>query len=260
MRIAVIVGSVLDPSGIVVNRRAGRLFVNREEYIIHPADRAALEAALRIKDSTDCEVVALARSPLHSDDVLRQALSRGADRAISIPLGEKPAESADTAVMAHMLAAALRRLDPVQLVLLGSTTLDMGSGQLGPRLAEALGWPQILSAWEVAVDKGHVQAVVATDDGFVRAKTAAPVLVTVPPGALTLRYANGVKLINVYRAANVVESWEAHDLVAETELRATTTVLGRDFPPERERAVRVAGPPDEMAKSVCAQILSRVRE
>ncbi|RLC84371.1 MAG: electron transfer flavoprotein subunit beta, partial [Chloroflexi bacterium] len=55
MRIIVILGRVLDRRGIVVNRRRGRIFINREEYIINPADRCALEAALRIKDAAGAE-------------------------------------------------------------------------------------------------------------------------------------------------------------------------------------------------------------
>ncbi|NLF03160.1 MAG: hypothetical protein GX601_19525, partial [Anaerolineales bacterium] len=51
MRVVVILGRVLDPAGIVVNRRVNRIFINRETYMMQPADRCALEAALRIQDS-----------------------------------------------------------------------------------------------------------------------------------------------------------------------------------------------------------------
>ena len=82
MKIVVILGQALDPAGIVVNRRRGRIFVNREEYVMQPADACALEAALRIKEGGNVEVVALPRGPLPDDDVLRQALSMGVDQAI----------------------------------------------------------------------------------------------------------------------------------------------------------------------------------
>ena len=101
MRVIVIIGRVLDPAGIVVNRRRGRIFVNREEYILQPADRCALEAALRVKDATAAEVVALPRSPLPDDDVLRQALATGADRAIT--LAGDGIEKAGDAVMSRIL-------------------------------------------------------------------------------------------------------------------------------------------------------------
>ena len=134
MRIIVPMGRVLDPAGIVVNRRAGRIFVNREEYILQPADRCALEAGLRIKDTNGAEVLALPRGPLPDEDVLRQALAVGADRAIYLT-GEG-FQGADDAVAVRVLAAAMERLGGADLVLAGATTLDTGQSQLG------YGWPR----------------------------------------------------------------------------------------------------------------------
>ena len=157
MKIAVILGQVLNPAGIVVNRRRGRIFVNREEYVMQPADACALEAALRVKDGGNAEVVALPRGPLPDDDVLRQALSMGVDQAII--LSGDGLGGADDAVMTRVLAAVVERLGDIDLILTGATTLDIGQGQLGPRLAEALGWPQIVDAWAVRVVGDHVEVV-----------------------------------------------------------------------------------------------------
>ena len=82
MRVICIVGRVLDPSGIAVNRRAGRIFINREEYVFQPADRCALEAALRVKDATGAEVVVLPRAPL-PDARSSTALSSGVRRSVA---------------------------------------------------------------------------------------------------------------------------------------------------------------------------------
>jgi electron transfer flavoprotein alpha/beta subunit len=165
MRIVVILGRVLDPRGIVVNRRAGRIFINREEYILQPADRCALEAALRIKDATGAEVIALPRTFLPDDDVLRQALATGADRAIYLtggPLG------ADEALMTRVLTAAIAKLGGADLILTGATTMDTGQSQLGARLAEAMGWPQVLNAWAVETADGTARAVVQNGAGYGR--------------------------------------------------------------------------------------------
>ncbi|MFQ6100976.1 MAG: electron transfer flavoprotein subunit beta/FixA family protein [Anaerolineae bacterium] len=279
MRIVVMLGRVLDPRGIAVNRRAGRIFVNREEYMLQPADRCALEAALRIKDANDAEVVALPRCPLPDDDVLRQALATGADRAVYL-IGDGFKE-ADDAVMTQLLAAAVERLGEVDLVLTGATTLDTGQGQLGLRLAEALGWPQIADAWQTQVADGKVQAVRHASppllvgggrgNGYVTVEADLPVVVTVVPGALKLRYPDGVRLINVYRGVGEVaeglEQWDVADpstglragLVDETALRPLLERRGRDFPPERERGVRVSGTPEEMARAAADALRQRVR-
>jgi electron transfer flavoprotein beta subunit len=257
MRILVVIGRVLDPGGIVVNRRRGRIFVNREEYLLQPADRCALEAALRVKDATDAEVVVFPRGPLPDDDVLRQALSTGADRAVYLTGGGF--QRADDAVVARVLAAAVERLGGADLVLTGATTMDTGQGQLGPRLAEALGWPQIIGAWAVEAADGLVQAVLRDGAGYVAVEADLPALVTMSPGTLKLRYPDGVRLINVYRAEDAVERWDVGDLVDEGVLQPLLEKRGQDFPPERERGVRVSGTPEEMAQALAGALRQRVR-
>jgi len=264
MRVVVILGRVLDPRGIAVHRRLGRIFINREEYILHPADRCALEAALRIKDATGAEVIALPRNLFPDDDVLRQALARGADRAIYL-VGQVANLPYDDAVMTRVLAAAVERLGEVSLILTGATTLDTGQGQLGPRLAEALGWLQIVGAWQVTMQrvnesaKGTVRAVRQDGAGYVTVEADLPAVVTIVPRALKLRYPNGARLINVYRAEEATERWDVSDLVDASALQPLLEMRGRDFPPERERGVRLEGTPEEMARALAETLRQRMR-
>ena len=260
MRIVVILGRYLDPSGIVVNRRVGRIFVNREEYALQPADRCALEAALRIKDVTGAEVVALPRGPL-LDDVLRQALATGADRAVH--LTGDGFKAADGAVTAGVLAAAVERLGGADLALVGAATVDTGEGQLGPRLAEALGWPQIFGAWQVEVADGTVRAVCRDGAGYVMVEADLPAVVTVVAGALKPRYPDGTRLVNVYKAegplAEALEPWDVADLVDAEALKPLVERRGQDFPPQRERGARAGGAPSEMAQTAADALRQRVR-
>jgi electron transfer flavoprotein beta subunit len=256
-----ILGRVLDPAGITVNRRVGRIFVNREEYILQPADRCALEAALRIKDATGAEVVVLPRCPLPDDDVLRQALAAGADRAIDLT-GEGFSK-ADDAVMARVLAAAVERLGEVDLVLAGSTTLDAGQGQLGPRLAEAMGWPQVAGGWAVKVMDGKVSVVCEDGAGHATFEADLPAVVTVPPGSLKLRYPDGVRLINIYKRvgeiADALERWDVTDLVDAEMLVPLLEPRGRTFPPQRELGMRLDGTLEEMAQAAADVLRQKVQ-
>jgi electron transfer flavoprotein beta subunit len=275
MRIIVPLRRVLDPAGIVAHRRLQRIFVNREDYIIQPADHGALEAALRIKDATEAEVIVASGQPEPDDDTLRRGLAMGADRAVYLT-GEG-FEDADDAVMVRVLEKVVEQLGGVDLVLAGATTLDTGQGQLGPRLAEALGWPQITEAWSVASQRvgesvnESVQAVTqsgndpSTGSGHrhVTVGTDLPAVVTIAPGALKPRYPDGARLINVYRGegemAEALEAWDVSDLVASTELAPLIEERGQDFPPERELGERLSGPPEEMAQALADVLQQRLR-
>ncbi len=262
MQIVVIIGRVLDPGGITVNRRRGRIFVNREEFKLQPADRCALEAALRIKEAVGAEVIVLPRCPLPDDDVLRQALALGADRAIYFVGQVGNLLNAGDAVMTRVLAAAVERLGGANLVLTGATTLDTGQGQLGPRLAEALGWAQGLDVWQAAAAEEKVRAVCQDGGDYVTVEADLPVVVTVLPGSLKLRYPDGVRLVNVYKGvgeiAQALERWDAAGLVDVEALKPLLERRGQDFPPERVLGARADGPPAEMAQAAANALRQRV--
>ena len=229
---------------------------------MQPADRCALESALRIKDSQspDVEVVALPRCPLPDDDVLRLAVATGADRAICLT-GDGLAD-ADDAVMARVLAAVVERLGGADLILTGATTMDTGQAQLAPRLAEALGWSQILEALHVEAAGGRVEAILKEGRRYVTVEADLPVVVTVPQDTVKPRYPDGVRLINVYKRegdlAAAVEEWDVADLVDAETLKPLLEKRGQDFPPERERGVRVSGTSEEMARAVAVALPQRV--
>lgn len=261
MRLLVILRRVLDPAGIVAHRRLRRLFINREMYLIQPADHSALEAALRIKDHVDAEVVVVSGQSEPDDDTLRRGLAMGADKAIY--LSGDGFESADDAVVARALRQVTGRLGDVDLILVGSTTLDTGQSQLGSRLAEALGWPQIFEAWSLDVGRGRIQAVCQDGETYALVETNLPAVVLVAAGAFKPRYPNGTRLINIYRdegdAAEALASWDVADLLTSDELTPLVKAVGRDFPPERERGERVEGTSEEVAGIVAQALQQRMR-
>jgi electron transfer flavoprotein beta subunit len=165
--------------------------------------------------------------------------------------------------MARVLAAAVERLGGADLLLTGATTMDTGQGQLGLRLAEALGWPHISGAWAVEVADGHVRAVLKKGTDYVTVEADLPAAVTVLPGVLKPRYPDGVRLINVYKGvgdlAAALEQWNVSDLVDAEALKPLLERQGQDFPPERERGARVSGTPEEMAQVLADALRQRVR-
>ena len=240
MKVLVCVKQVLDPGGITVNRKAEKVFINREEFILEPASKAALEAASALKQA-GAEVIAISVGPERVEDGLREAMARGADRAIWIR-----SEGGDALVIANLIAAAARKIGEIDLILAGHQSLDTGAGELAPRLAEALDWPQILGAAKIDAGANGVTAVVArsgvlagavggdADGLFVQVEASMPVVVSLLAEAYRGSHANGWRLMDAYKKWNV-EAWSTADLeLGEDDLRPLTTKKEDAFPPERQ--------------------------
>jgi electron transfer flavoprotein beta subunit len=227
VKVLVCVKQVLDPTGLTVNRKAEKVFINREEFILDPASKAALEAANDLKQ-TGAEVTAISVGPERVGDGLREAMARGADRAIWIR-----SEGGDALVIANLIAAAVRKLGEIDLIIAGHQSLDTGAGELAPRLAEALDWPQILGAAKIDAGANGVTAIVQADV-FLQVKASLPVVVSMLGEAYRGSYANSWRLMDAYKKWNV-EAWSTADLdLGEDDLRPLTTKKEDAFPPERQ--------------------------
>lgn len=252
MKIIVTIKQILDPSGFTVNRKREKVFVNREEYIINPADLNALEIALRVKDGRDdVEVIALGLGPARVDDALREAIARGADRAVLISDPALADLKVDTSGAVRLMAAAVGKLGDVSLVVCGGVALDSGAGELPGRLAEALGWPMLVDVHTIdEINAGVVRASQRT----VRLEADLPALLTVPRNTNEPRYIHGARAMNAYREGQVV-TWGLDDLgFTPNDLEPVTGVGGRRFPPERALGTRLEGSVAEAVESLVAQL------
>jgi electron transfer flavoprotein alpha/beta subunit len=229
MKIVVCIKSVLDPRGMTVNRKAEKVFINHEDYVIDPGSKAALEVAAALKaQAPDTQVIAMSVGTDRADDALREALARGADRAILIGLDNLGAWA-----VANSLAAAINRLGDIDLVLCGEQSLDTGAGELGPRLAENLDWPQLTRAAQVEAIKDGFKAIVEHGE-FVAMEVTAPAVISILPEAFKGSFANGWRLMDAYKKI-VVDIWRAEELgLSEDDLRTLTTKKEDAFPPERQ--------------------------
>jgi electron transfer flavoprotein beta subunit len=227
MKVLVCVKQVLDPRGMTVNRKAEKVFINREEYILDPASKAALEAANHVKQG-GAEVIAISVGPERVEDALREAMARGADRAIWIR-----AEGGDALVVANLIAAVVHKIGDIDLIIAGHQSLDTGAGELAPRLAEALDWPQILGVAKFDAGEQGVTAIVQRT-GFMQVEASTPVVVSMLAEAYRGSYANGWRLMDAYKKWNV-EAWSTAELeLGEDDLRPLTAKKEDAFPPERQ--------------------------
>src|SRR4051812_16251018 len=162
-------------------------------YEINEPDAYALEAGLQLKEKHGGEVVVLCAGPARAAQTIREALAKGADRAIHIE--EDELDAFDPLSAAKLLAAALKSESP-DLVLTGLQSDDLGYGQTGVIVAELLGMPHGTIIMEVEKQDGGIRVKRELENGwFQHVEMPLPALLTIQSGISKLRYATlmGIK-------------------------------------------------------------------
>src|ERR1700733_8463630 len=162
-------------------------------YEINEPDAYALEEALQLKEKHGGEVVAVLAGPERGSQTIREALAKGADRAIHIECDDLA--SLDTLGIASRLAAAIKD-EKADLILTGLQSDALGLGQTGVVLAELLGIPHATIIMQVEAGQGSIKVKRELEDGwFQHLEMPLPALLTIQSGISKLRYATlmGIK-------------------------------------------------------------------
>jgi electron transfer flavoprotein beta subunit len=251
MRIAVCIKQVVT--------REWHLRVNEEKSWIRDADAGfelnepdayALEAALRLKEQHGGEVVVCSAGPARAAQALREALARGADRAIHVE--DDRLVSADASATAAVLASAIRD-ETFDLVLTGLQSDDQGFAQTGVVLAERLGIPHATIIMEVQVADGALRVKRELEGGWFQwVGLPLPALLTIQSGINQLRYAT-LKGIMAAKRKEIRR-------VTTADLPAATQKIVDMYPPEKaKQTVMLSGTPAEAAKELVRRLRDEAR-
>ncbi len=143
---------------------------------MNPFDEIAVEEAVRLKEKgVASEVVAVSAGPAKAQDILRQALAIGADRAILIEIPD--GARLEPLAVAKLLRAVAAAEKP-DLVILGKQAIDDDCNQTGQMLAALLGWPQGAFASKLVVEGGSIHVTREVDGGLETLKLNLPAVIT----------------------------------------------------------------------------------
>jgi electron transfer flavoprotein alpha subunit len=183
MRGVVLVKQVPDLRlGGVGVRADGTIDRSAAAPITNPADLHAVEAALQLAD----EVWVLSMGPPQAETALRDALALGAHRAVL--LCDHLLAGSDTWATANALGAAIRWIGATDLVLCGISALDGETGQVGPSVAQRLGWPQATACESLSIDGRSLIARRVVEGGYELLRLPLPAVVTVGETGFAPRY------------------------------------------------------------------------
>jgi electron transfer flavoprotein beta subunit len=258
MHIVVTLKQVYDPNTPAVLLKIGKDSKTLElpagmSQIMNGYDANAVEAALMLKDKNGGNITVLSVGDDSCKNALRRAIGMGADKGVHVagPTGL----AADSAIVAALLAAAVRKLGPVDLVLCGRQASDTDAGQVPFLLAEKLGLPAVSPVKEIrATESGAVVVDRIADGCTQRVRASLPALLGV---SNEINKPRPVPLKGVMLAKKAeIPTWSAAELAVNEPSALTLRRLYIE-PPAETRAELIAAETARAAGSALAERLHR---
>ena len=200
LKIVVLAKQVPDTRNVGPDAMKADGTVNRSVLpaIFNPEDLNALEQALRLKEQyPGTTVTVLTMGPGRAAEIIREGLYRGADDGVL--LTDRAFAGSDTLATSYALALAVRRLEP-NLVIGGRQAIDGDTAQVGPQIAEKLGWPQVTYAEEMHFENEKLIIRRRLERGVETVSAPLPLVVTVNGTAPDCRYRHA-RLVMRYKYA-----------------------------------------------------------
>jgi electron transfer flavoprotein beta subunit len=219
-------------------------------YEMNEPDAYALEEALRLREKHSGEVVVCSAGPARVQQVLREALARGADRAIHVE--DDRLAAADAFVTAGALADAMvdERFD---LVLTGLQSDDQGQGQMGVVLAERLGVPHSTIIMDVQVQESSLRVKRELEGGWFQwIEMRLPALLTIQSGINQLRYAT-------LKGIMAAKKKEIRKVAMSAELQAGQQIISLAMPTRAKQTRLIPGSAGEAAKELTRLLREEAR-
>lgn len=221
-------------------------------FEMNEPDAYALEEALRLREKHGGEVVVCTAGPGRASQVLREALARGADRAIHVEHDRLSSITTDSFVVAAALADALRE-ETFDLVLTGLQSDDQGAAQTGVILAERLGLPHATIVMDVQVQPPDVRVKRELEGGWFQwVQMPLPALLTIQSGINQLRYAT-------LKGIMAAKKKEIRKVSPGSLTAPHISVASLDIPRKTKQTELISGSPAEAATLLIKKLRDQVR-
>jgi len=218
-------------------------------FEVNEPDAYALEEALQLRESAGGEVIVVCAGPDRAASTIREALAKGADRAIHIVVPEET--QLDALATARLLSSPIKAESP-DLVLTGLQSDDLGLGQTGVVLAELLGYAHATIIMQVEVLGPSVRVKRELEDGWFQHLTLpTPAVLAIQSGIKKLRYATlmGIKKAKTKELKTITAAETGVDL-------APRSSIDRIYAPQRSKTSQIfTGPPEQSA----AQLVEKLK-
>ncbi|HEY31673.1 MAG TPA: electron transfer flavoprotein subunit beta/FixA family protein [Dehalococcoidia bacterium] len=255
MNIIVCLKQVPGTTDVKIDPETNTLRREGIKNVVNPFDTYALEEGVRLRERYGGKVTVLSMGPPQAEEMLREAISCGADEAVLI--SDRAFAGSDTLATSYTLSCAVDKLKDYDLIICGRQTVDGDTGQVGPELSEMLGLPFVAYVSKVEeVADGRMIAERMVEDGHEVVEVPLPAVITV------------VKEINVPRLPSLrgltrakkveIPVWTASDLeVDETRVGLTgsaTWVVKVFFPQRVQQGEMLEGEPEKQVDALIEKL------
>jgi electron transfer flavoprotein beta subunit len=254
MKILVCMKQVPQKDAPLKLNESGKWIREDVSYEVNEPDAYALEEALRQKEKHGGEVVAITSGPARAQQVLREALAKGADRAIH--LEDDAFVGLDALNTARAVATAIQD-EQFDLIFTGLQSDDYGFAQTGVILAELLGWPHATIIMHLEKSDTGIRVKRELEAGFFQyVNMPLPAVLTIQSGINKLRYAT---LIGIKQAKN-----KPLRKVALAEIQSALTPnlqkIERLYVPQKTKKTEtLEGSPSDIAKKLVDKLRNELR-
>jgi len=219
MNIIVCAKQVIDVSEMKVDPSTKKPILQGVPQKISDIDKNAMEEAIKIKEKNGGKITVVTVGPADAKERIKELLAMGADEGILV----SHPEEYDYYVISSLLTEAIKKIGKYDIILCGEASIDMFSGQVGPRVAGLLNIPQITYAQSVTAEKDKVTAERNMGDKAVTTESTYPVLITVTKEINEPRLPS---LMQILGAANKpINEWTADSLISGLNPMVNTVEL-----------------------------------
>jgi electron transfer flavoprotein beta subunit len=229
----------------------GKVVWGDAPLIINPWDEYAVEAALLMKEAQGGTVTAVSIGGPSSADALKHALAMGCDDAILI--NDPALDAPDTQAVARVLAAAVKKLDSVDLVYFGREGVDGNSGLVASQTARLLGFAALTLASGVKFENGTLRVERATEEGRQQVACKPPAVLSITKDFGEPRYPSFMGIRKASKAA--IPSWTLADLGIPAPMPVVSTLEILNLPSREVNCEILSGTPGEAAEKLVEKIL-----
>jgi electron transfer flavoprotein beta subunit len=256
-RIVVLVKDIPDLNEVKIDPSTRSPMIEGAKRRLNDLDKRALEAAIKLKEAGGMEVVTVSMGNERTKTCVLEALAMGADAAYVV--NDPALKGLDAYATSCVLEAAIKKSGAFDLIVSGELSLDGMGSQVGPRVAELLGIPQVTYAKELKYEAGKYRAVRDLEDVDEVVEAEPPFLATVVREINEPRIPS---LMNIMKAKKKpLTEWNAEALgLKADELKASIRVVVSDVKAPEVKRKRVMIKAEKVEEAVAKLVSALAAE